>query len=411
MLLSEQPYTFRGLVAIGTAFYLLNLVLFCTFFALVVARFVRKPRAFITSLHHPSESFFFGSVWVSIALIIYGMQVYGVPRTGPWLVHVLAILFWTYLTSATLVAIFQYHVIFHDERLTLTDAMPSWILPAYPLLMTGVLSAAIARSQTQHVGIHLIVAGIAGQGLGWILAFFIYTVYLTRLIHGSMPPASVRPGMYVSVGPAAYTCAGFLALGKMAKKHLPPDFLGVQESFAVGDVWFAISVPTALFLWLIAIWFSALSTLSIIRAARKMKFSLQWWAFVFPNAGLAIATIHVGNALESKGIKVAGSILTVLLVPLWILCACLHVRSIWTHQLLAPGKDVGVDDVNDTHDAKLERYRARKRDRVERQQAQGARKQIGRGALWARKWMSSPAPVEHGIAASENSMETTQGHV
>jgi C4-dicarboxylate transporter/malic acid transport protein len=358
-LLSQQPFTFAGLDEIGIVFYIVNLVLFCTFSALLAARFARKPRAFTTSLHHPSESFFFGSFWVAIALLIYGMQVYGVPACGPWLVSALRVIFWMYFACAILVAVLQYHVIFQVEKLSPSDAMPAWILPAYPFLVTGSVAAAIAKTQPPQSAINIIIAGLAGQGLGWILALLIYTVYLSRLIHSNMPEPSVRPGMYVSVGPTGYTCAGLITLGKQAKQQIPPDFLGTLQT-PVGDIWYAISVPAALFLWLTAIWFSALSTVSVLRGSRQMSFSLQWWAFVFPNVGLAIATIQIGEALSSNPIKIAGTVITIILVPLWFFCAVMHIRAVWLRQILAPGKDIGVDDVNYRHDEKAAKARGKK---------------------------------------------------
>ncbi|KAJ6786322.1 hypothetical protein PWT90_10363 [Aphanocladium album] len=351
-LLGQIPFRFRGIRTIGEIFYVVNLVTFCVFLLLIGARFARKPRALPTSLHHPSESFFFGGFWVAVALLINGMQTYGAPRCGPWLTSALRVIFWIYYACATCVAIFQYHIIFHAETLTLEDAMPAWVLPTYPFLVTGVVASNIAKSQSGTSAIQIIIGGLAAQGLGWIIALFIYTVYLTRLISSKMPPPSMRPGLYISVGPAAYTCAGILLLGQQARKHIPDDYLGVT-AFPMGEMWYALSVPAGIFLWLLCMWFSSVATLSIIRDARKMTFSLSWWAFVFPNAGMAIATIQVGTVLESKPIKIAACVICVMIVPLWIMCAVLHIRAVYQHELLAPGKDVGVDDVNHAHDVKL----------------------------------------------------------
>lgn len=362
VLLANQPYTFTGLMVIGKIFYIVSLVMFVALLGLIVARFARKPRAIRTSLHHPSESFFFGGFWVAVALIILGMQTFGVPACGPWMVRMVRVLFWIYYACAMVVAVLQYHVIFEVEKMTPGDAMPVWIFPAYPFLVTGVLASAIAKTQPQDSAIELIIGGLAGQGLGWILALFIYIVYLTRLIHSDMPDASYRPGMYMSVGPAAYTCAGLLNLGQGAMSALPPDFLGVT-TFPVGELWYAVSVPAALFLWLVAIWFSALSTVSILNSVKKMSFALQWWSFIFPNAALATATIRIGEALDSRPIKIAGTVITVLLIPLWFMCIFCHARAIWNREILAPGKDIGVDDVNYKHDVKMERSRMKKLER------------------------------------------------
>lgn len=129
ILLSFQPFSFSGLRTIGKIFFILDIVLFLLFSCLISLRFIIKPSALKLSLHHPHESFFFGSFWVSIALILECAQLYGVPACGPWLVKALEVCFWLYAGCALLVAIFQYHVIFDEERLPVVDAMPAWILP------------------------------------------------------------------------------------------------------------------------------------------------------------------------------------------------------------------------------------------------------------------------------------------
>ncbi|KAF5669307.1 C4-dicarboxylate transporter [Fusarium denticulatum] len=355
-LLNEQPYTFTGLETIGKIFFILNIILFLTFTALITARFAMKPRAFSTSLHHPSESFFFGAFWVSIALILTGAQSYGGPETGAWFTTAMRVVFWIYYACEMVVAVTQYHIIFETERLDISEALPGWILPAYPFLVTGILAAKVAGSQPHWSAVQIIVAGLMGQGLGWMLALFIYAVYLSRLIQHKLPDASKRPGMFIAVGPTAFTCGGLIALGTQAKSALPDDFLSTP-SIPAGELWSGMSVAAGLFIWLMAIWFSALSAISVLRAARRMEFSLSWWALVFPNVGLALATINVGNTLSSRGIKIFGSALTVVLVIVWFICAAFHIRAIIRRDLLAVGKDLDVEHVNKQHDRKAEKQR------------------------------------------------------
>lgn len=83
-----------------------------------------------------------------------------------------------------------------------------------------------------------------------------------------------------------------------------------------------------------------------------MEFSLSWWALVFPNVGLALATINVGKNLSSRGIKAFGSALTIVLVIVWFICAAAHIRAIINRDLLAVGKDLEVEHVNKQHDRK-----------------------------------------------------------
>lgn len=147
-----------------------------------------------------------------------------------------------------------------------------------------------------------------------------------------------------------------IALGTQAKSAIPDGFLGIT-SFPVGDLWFGVSVAAALFIWLMAIWFSALSILSVLRAARQMHFSLTWWALIFPNVGLALATINVGNALPSTGIQALGSAMTVVLVIVWFFCAGAHIRAVINRDILAVGKDLEVEYVNRQHDKKVDKPR------------------------------------------------------
>jgi tellurite resistance protein TehA-like permease len=157
---------------------------------------------------------------------------------------------------------------------------------------------------------------------------------------------------------SAFTCAGIISLGTQAKSALPDDFLG-SLSFPIGELWYGISVPVGLFIWLVAIWFSALSALSVLRGVRNMEFSLTWWALIFPNVGLALATINVGKNLNSRGIQAFASALTIVLVALWFVCAAAHIRAIVRRDLLAIGKDLEVEHVNKQHDRKKEKRRSK----------------------------------------------------
>jgi tellurite resistance protein TehA-like permease len=70
-----------------------------------------------------------------------------------------------------------------------------------------------------------------------------------------------------------------------------------------------------------------------------MSFSLNWWAFVFPNAGLTLATIQAGKSLNSQAINGVASALTILLVIMWFVTAIACCRALYLGQILWPGKD------------------------------------------------------------------------
>lgn len=142
VVMAQQPFTFDGLRTIGKTFFILDLVLFLAFSTCISIRFIKDPSAFGHSLHHPQESFFFGTWWVSLALILNCMQAYAVPVCGPWLIATLGVLFWMYAGCALLVAIFQYHLIFEKESLSADEALPAWILPSRSLTSSANLCQA-----------------------------------------------------------------------------------------------------------------------------------------------------------------------------------------------------------------------------------------------------------------------------
>jgi tellurite resistance protein TehA-like permease len=74
-----------------------------------------------------------------------------------------------------------------------------------------------------------------------------------------------------------------------------------------------------------------------------MSFTLNWWAFIFPNAGLTLAIIQLGSTYKSDGIDGFCSALTVLLVVFWFIAAVANVRAVWKCQIMWPGKDEDAD--------------------------------------------------------------------
>ena len=74
-----------------------------------------------------------------------------------------------------------------------------------------------------------------------------------------------------------------------------------------------------------------------------MSFTLNWWAFIFPNAGLALAIIQLGKVYKSPGVDWVASVLTVLLVVMWIIVTVANIRAVWQKKILWPGKDEDGD--------------------------------------------------------------------
>lgn len=211
--------------------------------------------------------------------------------------------------------------------------------------MLGVVGSAILKNQPSTAGLPIFIGSIAFQGLGWTVAYFILTIYVTRLMNSDLPAPPKRPAMYVAVGPAAYSVNTFVALGMQAPKHIPTGFLGIDD-IPVGEVLKVISVAIGIFMWLVAFWFSALSTVSVLMGAKDSHFTLNWWAFVFPNVGLVTALLQIAQALELESIQKICTGGTAILFLLWIFCAVMHIQAVVQKQVLWPGQDEDMEDID-----------------------------------------------------------------
>lgn len=89
------PFRFRGLDAIGTIFFLFNVVLFLLNVSMISWRFYTFPETFSASYMHPTERLFIPASVVSFGTLLINISQYGLPHAGPWLSQAVVILFWT----------------------------------------------------------------------------------------------------------------------------------------------------------------------------------------------------------------------------------------------------------------------------------------------------------------------------
>ncbi|KAG9868712.1 malic acid transporter, partial [Aureobasidium melanogenum] len=306
VVIGNTPNRFHGLDTIGKIFFILALVLFIAFNALIATRFILVPDKFLASLHHPVESLFVGSYWVTVALLLTCMQLYGAPSVGHWLIKALEILFWT------------------------------WSVSSWPF---GSNSGSVPTTLRRC------------QNLVWC---YHATRCWMRLMVSALPDPPTRPGMFVSVGPAGYTAHALISLGRQAPKVFGDTELFGITTLPMGDVIKVIGILAGFFVILFSFWFFCVSLVSVLAGVKEMSFTLNWWAFVFPNAGLTLASIQTGAVLESAGINGVCSALTIGLVIMWIVCAIANIRAVWKGEIIWPGKDEDKSDNDPFLDARLQ---------------------------------------------------------
>ncbi|CAI6241662.1 unnamed protein product [Periconia digitata] len=337
ILIAETPHKFRGLHEIGLAIFILDLILFLTFSTCMTLRSIIDPPRFKQSLHHPAESFFFGGFFLSVNTILSNVQLYGITHgpCGPWLITTLYICYWIYAicSFATSVALYWMFIVRHN--LHPVPFSPSWFLAGYSAMLTGTLAGIIAGSQPEERRMAVLVSGVTFQGFGWMLSFLLIVMYIYHLVEHGLPPPSARPGMFIPVGAAAFTV---LVLVKLA------DAIPVSYGYFAGhpgavETLQTLAVFTGVFLWMFSFWLFVLAVMGVVKGIREMSFVLPWWALIFPNVGFTLATVSLGRALGSEAILWVGSVMTALLVVVWLVTAVACVRAVWLRRIMWPGKD------------------------------------------------------------------------
>lgn len=340
--LASIPYKTRWLDIVGLVFFFFNLVLFLTICTMIGFRFHYRPGSFISTFTDQVESLFIPATVVSIATILITVCEYGIPNTRPWLLHVMEILFWIYIAFATIASAGIYLILWSSLTFPIHTMTPTWVFPAYPMLLTApfggsLINAAIQRNELHHLsGPAIMFASVTVQGAGFLIAFMICSAFIYRLMTQKLPRDAQRPGVFISIGPFGFTVAGILNLGNKAELILPDGFLSIPNSVSILKI---LSTMVGLWLWGLCIWFFLVSVGSLwkyIFPNHRLPFQVTWFSFVFPNTALVTATFQLGDALDSRPLKVLGCVLAAALVAVWLLVFAGLVRGFWRRELLWP---------------------------------------------------------------------------
>ena len=139
------------------------------------------------------------------------------------------------------------------ESFTIEKMTSIRIFPAYPLLIIGPHAAVLSQTLKQRRAFDIIVDWFTLQGIGFMVSLMIYAAFLYRLMTQKLPQESIRPGMFVSVGPSGFIVAGVIGTAEGAQRVLPSNFIGNVALSAV--VLKVIAAWMSLWIWGLAFWF------------------------------------------------------------------------------------------------------------------------------------------------------------
>ncbi|KAL3441916.1 voltage-dependent anion channel-domain-containing protein [Aspergillus insuetus] len=338
------PYRFRGFETIGIIFFLANIVFYLIIWALLLTRFYLFPYTFKASLLHPTESLFVPASVVSFGTILINVSQYGTDNAGPWLTNAVNILFWVDAVLAVISSAGIYLLLWSTQTFTIAQMTPIWIFPAYPMLIigphAGILSSKLEPSRT----LPIIVGGTTIQGVGFLVSLMVYSAFIYRLMSQKLPRENIRPGMFVSVGPSAFTVTGIVTMAAQANRCFPDDFMG--DGTLAANVLKVVVNFASLWLWGLAIFFFFIASFAHVSAIGpgRMIFTMGWFSFIFPNTALITSTFAIGKAFSCKPILIIGCVMVVALLLMYAFVVYMMVRAIILRHILWPQKGEDKDE-------------------------------------------------------------------
>ncbi|PSS00893.1 voltage-dependent anion channel, partial [Coniella lustricola] len=339
LLIFAQPFQFPGLRQIGLVVYIINIILFLTVLSCLLARFFLYSGSFRQSITHEREGFFVPTFFLTTATLITSTYRYTVTPNDDKLNWAVQVAFWSYMAVTILVAIGQYSYVFRTHNLAPKTMMPTWILPIFPIMLSGTIASVIADTQPAAMSSAIILGGLAAQGLGIAVSFLMYSHMVGRLMSFGLPNREHRPGLFMNVGPPSFTCLALIGMANGLPDTFDLDSDGTVDVHSIR----ALAILAGIFLWGLALWWWGVALIAVI-SSRPKYFHLGWWASVFPNTGFTLATITLGNALHSDIILGFATFMSVCLLLTYFFVLYHNVRAVLVQDIMYPGRD---EDVND----------------------------------------------------------------
>ncbi|KAK7677832.1 hypothetical protein QCA50_019144 [Cerrena zonata] len=335
-----------ALITVETIFYFLNIALFLLNSTTLLLQALLYPKQALRLIKDPVKGVFVPLIVLSFATIIIGTINYAVP-TGHVHPNFVYALFWVYLSFALIVC-FPMLMIWFNKPHDLNTFTPAWAFLVFPLMLVGVVSfnvlKVIPASEPRAIGVLLV--GYAFQGLGFFMTFFYICIYIIRIMTTGFLDGHQANGAFVACGPPGFTALALINLGRKAQEILPLHGLVSQQA---GEIWFAVSVMSALLLFGLAVFFFFFGALPYwFKVHKHLHEILGCWALTFPNVGW-IATIRaLGDIFNLNGFFVWHTIMAVLMCTVWVVLILLTILAFWKGKIFyAKDEDVIKDTVGD----------------------------------------------------------------
>jgi tellurite resistance protein TehA-like permease len=202
ILLHELPYNARWLYVLSIVVFVLNVVLFASFIAIILARCLFWPGAWTTIIHHSEQSLFLGAVPISLGTIVPMICYVCVDSWGSW-AQDLAVTLWVMqvILSVMCAFVMPFLLISTNEDLDLSKVTARHLFPAVSCVVASASGSHVAGVLTdpQHA-LWTVVTSYVLWGIGVPMAMMTTIVYFHRLMIHKLPPRELMVSAFIPIG-------------------------------------------------------------------------------------------------------------------------------------------------------------------------------------------------------------------
>lgn len=245
---------------IGQALLAVSAVVFVVLTAIYLAKLVRYPVAVAAEFANPVQISFFPTFSISLLLLAVAALPYS---------RSLAMALWGVGAALQLILAICIINLWITRNVDIAHTSPAWFIP-----IVGNIVAPQAGVELGFIELSWFFFSV-----GIMFWLILFTIVLYRIIFHDQLPVQFLPTLFILLAPPA--------LGFIAYRLLTGDGQGEAELDGVAH----LLIGMAFFLTLLLI--------SMAGLFRRMPFALSWWAFTFPSAAMAGATLYYDQAVGS----------------------------------------------------------------------------------------------------------------
>ncbi|HZG27979.1 TDT family transporter [Agrobacterium tumefaciens] len=309
--LNEFVSTVPALHSVAFGLWLLNAVIFILMLVIYAARWILFFQEAKRILDHSVVSMYFGCIPMALATVINGLVIFATPAVGTQAIDIAVWLWIVDVIIAIACGIAVPFLMFTRQQHSTEGMTAIWLLP----IVAGEVAASSGAVLADHLSLEpgaqmIVLVSYILWGFSVPMAFCIMAILVLRLSLHKLPPTTMAPSMFLTLGPIGTGALGVLALGTVVLK-IPSMALHAASLHSLGMV-------GGLVLWGVGVWWIGISVLSTIKYFKRgLPFNLGWWGYVFPLGVFSIATLRLGEVTGRQEFWWVAVVLVALLTVAW----------------------------------------------------------------------------------------------